>query len=87
MIPKSDGHNLSTWAETDRLTTHKGLKRYGLASALIATVIVLVSAGMPGHFLWKWVGIPLAILFVYAFSHLLFFGGRALFDLLDKTKN
>jgi hypothetical protein len=48
-------------------------------------MVVLIAAGMPGHFLWRWLGIPLIIAFACAFTPFLFYGGRLLWEWLEKT--
>lgn len=70
---------------TEHAETIKGVKRYGLLSAAICIMVVLIAAGMPGHFLWRWLGIPLIIAFACAFTPFLFYGGRLLWEWLEKT--
>ena len=65
------------------LATRRGVKRYRLLSAASALGIVPVAAGMPGHFLWRWIGVPLVIVFVCAFAPLLFYGARFLWERLE----
>jgi energy-coupling factor transporter transmembrane protein EcfT len=67
----------------EHLATRRGLKRYGLLSGVIALGVVFVSAGMPGHFLWPWVGVPLIIMFACAFTPVLFYGGRFLWEWME----
>jgi len=67
----------------ENLATRRGVKRYGLLSAASALGVVLVAAGMPGHFLWRWIGVPLVIVFVCAFAPLLFYGARFLWERLE----
>jgi hypothetical protein len=43
-----------------------------------------VSAGMPGHFLWPWVGVPLVIVFACAFTPTLFYGGLFLWEWMER---
>jgi len=61
----------------------RALKRYGLLSAVIAVPIGLVAAGMPGHFLWRWVGVPLILAFLCTAVLVLFHGSRLLWDWLE----
>jgi energy-coupling factor transporter transmembrane protein EcfT len=78
-----NGSSSDNVRKQDHLTTRAGLKRYGLLSALVAAAVVFVSAGMPGHFLWRWVGVPLIIIFVLVFAPFLFYGGRYLWEHLE----
>jgi hypothetical protein len=71
----------------DRLATRKGLRRYGLFCTVIAMGIVLVAEGMPGHFLWGWLGVPLVILFACAVTPLLFYAGRLLWEWMETGKS
>lgn len=87
MALKPHDDALTDWTKADRLATRKGLKRYGLFTAIVAAGIILICKGMPAHFLWRWLGVPFAILFACAFGPLLFFGGRALWDWLDRSTN
>jgi peptidoglycan/LPS O-acetylase OafA/YrhL len=61
----------------------RALKRYGLLSVAIAAPIGLVAAGMPGHFLWRWVGVPLILAFLCTAVLALFHGSRLLWDWLE----
>ena len=70
--------------QADRRLTRRGLQRYGILTAATATGVVLVAAGMPGHFLWPWLGVPLILLFVISFAPLLFYLGRFLWEALEK---
>lgn len=70
--------------EAEHVATCKGLKRYGLLSGAVASGVVFVSAGMPGHFLWHWVGVPLIIMFGCAFTPALFYGGRFLWEWMER---
>jgi energy-coupling factor transporter transmembrane protein EcfT len=72
------------WMRADRRATRKGLKRYGLLNAAIVAGILFVAAGMPGHFLWHWIGVPLIILCACAFTPLLFYFGRFLWELIER---
>ncbi len=60
-----------------------GLRRFGLLSLCTGSAIVFVAAGMPGHLLWDWVGIPLVVVFVCVFAPCLVFMGRFLGNFLD----
>lgn len=75
------------WMRADRRATRKALKRYGLLNSVIVAGILFVAAGMPGHFLWRWIGIPLIVLFACAFTPLLFHFGRFLWDLIESRRN
>lgn len=76
--------DLTTWRNRDKQATRRGLKRYGMLTALVVIGIVLISAGMPAHFLWKWLGVPLVLAFACTFTPLLFHIGRFLFECLDR---
>lgn len=69
---------IAQWIEADRELTRKGVKRYGLLTVAVSAAIIFVASGMPGHFLWRWVGIPLVILFALTFTPFLFYFGRLL---------
>ena len=71
------------WIKAERLVTRRGIKRYGLLSAASASGVVFVAAGMPGHFLWRWIGVPLIIIFVCVFAPFLFYGGRFLWEWIE----
>ena len=71
--------------EAEHSATCRGLKRWGLVSGLVALAIVFVSAGMPGHFLWQWVGVPLIILFACTFTPALFYGGRFFWEWMERS--
>lgn len=86
----SEGSNkIADWIQAERRATRRGVRRYGILSGILAVFVVLISAGMPGHFLWPWFGVPSVVLFACAFTPLLFFGGRLLWEWLEDllTKN
>jgi len=58
-------------------------KRYGLLSSVIAIAVVFIAYGMPGHFLWPWLGVPLVFAFAFTFALFLFHGARLLYDWLE----
>jgi hypothetical protein len=39
---------------------------------------------MPGYFLWRWLSLPLAIIFGCSFAPLLFYTAIAIGELLDR---
>jgi hypothetical protein len=49
--------------------------------------VVLISKGMPGHILWRWLSIPLALAFVYLFAAFAFYSAAAIGELLDRSRN
>lgn len=51
-------------------------KIYGLLVGINVSFMIIISAGMPGHFLWQWFGIPLIIVFAYVFAALLFYAAK-----------
>jgi energy-coupling factor transporter transmembrane protein EcfT len=60
---------------------------HGLLLSLIRLLIIFVSAGMPGHFLWRVLGIPLIVAFVYLFAAFGCYAAHAIGEILDrKTK-
>lgn len=61
----------------------RAAKRYALLSGAISIPIAFVAAGMPGHFLWRWLGVPLILAFLYTSGLLLFHGARLLWDWLE----
>jgi hypothetical protein len=75
-----------TRKETWKFTVWK-CKVYGFWVGLGAAVIVFISAGMPGHFLWHWLGIPVIIAFACGFTAFLFYAGQLAWDLLDRPRN
>jgi hypothetical protein len=70
-----------TWAFTVRKC-----RIYGARVCMIAVPIALISKGMPLHFLWRWLGIPLLLAFACVFTPLLYFSGIALGELLDRPR-
>ena|ERR1039458_5442669 len=62
-------------------------KLYGFWVGLSALVIVFISAGMPGHVLWRWLRIPAIIAFACAFTLFLVYVGRLTWELLDRPRN
>ena len=83
---RQPGEDAVVWAqrETWVFTVWK-CKVYGLPLSINLLLIVLLSKGMPGHFLWRFLGIPLAITFVYLFTAFLFYAAAALGEILDRT--
>ena len=71
----------------DRIRTRRGLKRSAWLMLLVVGVVILISSNMPTHFLARWLGLPVTILFLLSFPQLLFFGGRYAFDWFVHTKN
>jgi hypothetical protein len=69
------------WIEEDRRAVLKGLKRYGYLTIAFTLCGVFVSGGMPGHSLWRWVGLPLPLVLAYVFALFMFFLGCHLFNL------
>jgi hypothetical protein len=71
------------WArrETWAFTAWK-CKIYGLLLGVNLLLIFLISKGMPGHFLWRWLGIPLSITFVIFFAAFLFYVANAIGELI-----
>lgn len=59
-------------------------KVYGVRVSLTVALIVFISAGMPGYFLWRWLSLPLVIIFYCSFAPLLFYAGMAIGELLDR---
>lgn len=76
------------WArkETWKFTVWK-CKVYGFWVGLSAVVIVFISAGMPGHVLWRWIGIPVLIAFACAFAPFLFYVGQLAWEFLDRPQD
>jgi hypothetical protein len=55
--------------------------------ACFLTGFCSVSAGMPNHFLWRVLGIPLIVAFVCLFAAFGFYAAHAIGEILDrKTK-
>jgi peptidoglycan/LPS O-acetylase OafA/YrhL len=69
-------------AET-RIETARAIRRYALLCLAIAVPIALVSAGMPGHFLWRWIGVPLILAFLCSGGLLLFHCSRLVWDWME----
>ena len=63
--------------ETQGRSASKDAKRSGILCAALGFLVVFVSAGMPGHRFWRWIGVPLLVLFALAFAALLFSGAIA----------
>ena len=61
----------------------KAAKRYGLVSCGIAIAAMFIASGMPGHFMWRWLGVPLILAFVFTFALFLFHGARLLSEWLQ----
>jgi energy-coupling factor transporter transmembrane protein EcfT len=59
---------------------------YGVLLALNLVLLVFVSKGMPGHVLWRWFGIPLALTFVYIFTAFVFCAAHAIGELADRPR-
>jgi hypothetical protein len=47
-------------------------------------LIVFISAGMPGYFLWRWLSLPLTVIFACFLGPLLVYAGMAIGELLDR---
>jgi hypothetical protein len=76
------------WARKETWTfTIWKCKIYGLPLSVNVLLIVLISKGMPGHFLWRWLGIPLALSFAYFFTAFGFYAVSAIGELLDRPQN
>ena len=76
------------WArkETWAFTIWK-CKVYGLPLSVNLLVMILISKGMPGHFLWRWLGIPLSLSFVCLFAAFGFYAATAVGEALDRRRN
>jgi hypothetical protein len=76
------------WArkETWAFTIGK-CKVYGLPLSVNLLLIVFISKGMPGHFLWRWLGIPLSLSFAYLFTAFGFYAASAIGELLERRRN
>ena len=60
---------------------------HGLPLSLKVLLIIFVSAGMPGHFLWRVLGIPPIVAFVCLFAAFGFYAAHAIGEILErKTK-
>ena len=85
---RQPGEDPVTWArrETWAFTIWK-CKVYGLPLSVNLLLIVFISKGMPGHFLWRVLGIPLALAFACLFTAFGFYAVHAIGEILDrKTK-
>jgi hypothetical protein len=72
--------------ETWKFTVWK-CKLHGFWVGLSVVVIVFISADMPGHVLWRWVGIHVTIAFACVFTAFLFYAGHLAWELLDRPRN
>jgi hypothetical protein len=72
-------------AETARVTRKK-LKTYGLLTLVNVAAVVLILKGMPGHFLWPMLGVPLLISFGCVFTPMLYYSGIAIGEWLEKKQ-
>lgn len=77
-MPKDDLQDAENWLRQQEIADLKHFKRYGTISLALLLAIIAIAGGMPGHFLWKWLGIPFIILFLCAFVPTLICGGRIL---------
>ena len=76
------------WArEETRTFTGKKLKRCGLLSLAAAVAVALLLKGMPGHFLWPVLGVPLIIAFACVFAPTLYYGAIAVGEWIDKKQH
>jgi hypothetical protein len=75
------------WArkETMAFTIWK-CRVYGLLLLVNLVLAAFISKGMPGHFLWRWLGIPLLLTFVLNFAAFGFFVSAAIGELLDRPR-
>jgi hypothetical protein len=75
------------WArrETWAFTAWK-CKIYGLLLSVNVLLIILVLKGMPGHILWRWVGIRLVLAFAYVFTAFGFYAAHAVGERLDRPR-
>jgi hypothetical protein len=62
-------------------------KIYGLPLSINVLLIVLISKGMPAHFLWRWLSIPLVLSFAYFFTAFGFYAASAIGELLNRPGN
>ena len=75
------------WArkETWAFTIWK-CKTHGLLLALNLLLIGFMLKGMPGHVLWRWLGIPLVLTFAYVFTAFGFYAAHAIGELWDRPR-
>lgn len=76
------------WAREETFTfTRRKLKRYGLLSLIAAVAVALLLKGMPGHFLWPVLGVPLIIAFACVFTPTLYYGAMAIGEWIDRKQH
>jgi hypothetical protein len=72
------------WARKETWTfTLWKCKVYGLLLGVNVAMIAFISKGMPGHILWRWLGIPLSLAFASLFTAFLFYASHAVSERLD----
>jgi len=73
------------WARKETLAfTVWKCKVYSVRVGVTVSLIVFTSKGMPLHFLWRWLAIPLLLAFGCLFTPLLYYSFMALGELLDR---
>lgn len=76
------------WAQRETWTfTIWKCRVYGLLLSFNLLLIAFILKGMPGHFLWRWLGVPLTLAFAYLFTAFLFYGSSVIHELLDRPGN
>ena len=85
---RQPGEDTVVWArkETIAFASWK-CKVYGVVFVAGCILEIPFFAGMPLHEYWKWAGLPLLLVMaLYPFPCLLYWGGRLIFELLDRPK-